>query len=646
LINKKITISVVTVCKNAEKYIEETLLSVINQKNKGEKFNLEYIIYDGNSEDRTNNIIQEYTKTHPEIKHYIENDEGLYDGLVKGFSKANGEIVSYINAGDFYYKNAFSSVVNFFENNQNINWITGAKVIYNENSEIVKYLVPFKYRRNLIFKGAYGKNLPFIQQESTFWKKKLFELVDFNYLKTLKKSGDMYLWHCFAKDYDLYTVDSYFSGFKFHENQLTFKETGNTDPYLKEASKFLKKKKIKDYFHILIDGFFWMLSKYHSNILNSFNKNNIIYDIQEKQWVLDNNLSNKYVAWACEINRNQGEGKLAQNFLNYLSQVKGISVNIKTLNNKIKISKGKLVYSSKELIMIKNQLNFFEKYLNPLIGVIYLWYNFLRGRKVIYVNFLPLWNFLLFLLLPPGSILGPITGTTKINSQNHIEKFLRKYIMPYTFQMSMSLINFRRLDILFATESLRHIVESKIKNRIYYNFSLNEISSFQDEKINNLHEREFDFCLYFRKHPNKNEFFFKKFIDEFEVNFPNRKLIIFGDDPEVRKSDKIKFLGIVDNKIILDYLNQTKFSIVSDETLFSFFMLDCLSKNVGIFYNKKNYTFDKRLTNFVAKFHQINFNDFEESLSKINEVLNKTQEIPNYKFEDFKDYYSDYFLKI
>ena len=79
--------------------------------------------------------------------------------------------MSYINAGDFYYKNAFSSVVNFFGNNKNINWITGAKVIYNENSEIVKYLVPFKYRRNLIFKGAYGKNLPFIQQESTFWKK-------------------------------------------------------------------------------------------------------------------------------------------------------------------------------------------------------------------------------------------------------------------------------------------------------------------------------------------------------------------------------------------------------------------------------------------------------------------------------------------
>ena len=74
-------------------------------------------------------------------------------------------------------------------------------------------------------------------------------------------------------------------------------------------------------------------------------------------------------------------------------------------------------------------------------------------------------------------------------------------------------------------------------------------------------------------------------------------------------------------------------------------MLDCLSKNVAVFYNKKNYTFDQRLINLVAKVHQINFNNFEESLSKINEILNRTQEIPNYKFENFKDYYADYFLK-
>ncbi len=645
MIQKKITITVVTVCKNAEKYIEETLLSVINQNNYDKSFDLEYIIYDGNSDDRTNDIIGKYANIHPEIKHYIEKDEGLYDGLVKAFTKANGEVISYINAGDFYYKNAFNSVVSFFNNNSDINWITGAKVIYNENSEIVKYLVPFKYRRNLIYKGVYGKNLPFIQQESTFWKKNLFDLVDFNYLKTLKKSGDMYLWHCFSKKYDLFTVDSYFSGFKFHENQLTFKETGNTDPYLQEASKFLKRKSFKDYFHIMTDGFFWVLSKYHSNILNAFNKNNIIYDIEEKNWVINNRNVKKYAAWACEINKNQGEGKLAQNFLNYLSNSKQITIDVKTLSNKLKVSKGKLVYSYKELFSNTNQLNFFEKYLNPLVGVIFLWYNFFKGKKIIYINFLPLWNFLIFLLLPPNTILGPVTGTTMVNSQSAIERFLRKYVMPSTFKISIFLINLRKLEVLFATESLKSVVENKIKKSTYYNFSLNEISSFENKEIKPFNERQYDFCLYFRKHPNKNEVYFKKFIDEFGTNFPDKKMIIFGDDPGVKNSNNIDFLGTVENKVILNYLSQSKFSIVSDETLFSFFMLDCLRNSVTIFYNKKDYNSDEKLSDIVSKIHEINFNNFEESIKKIKKVFIETKDIPNYKFDNFKSFYSDYFLK-
>jgi glycosyltransferase involved in cell wall biosynthesis len=72
LINNKITISVITVCKNAEKYIEETLLSVLTQKNSGKKFNLEYIIFDGNSEDKTNEIISKYSKIYPEIRHLLK----------------------------------------------------------------------------------------------------------------------------------------------------------------------------------------------------------------------------------------------------------------------------------------------------------------------------------------------------------------------------------------------------------------------------------------------------------------------------------------------------------------------------------------------------------------------------------------------
>ena len=641
--NNKITISVITVCKNAEKYIEETIQSVVNQKNKNISFNLEYFIFDGNSSDNTNKIISNYSEKYPEIHHFIEDDNGLYDGLVKGFSKVKGDVVSYINAGDFYYKNAFSSALNFFNRNSEINWITGAKVIYNEESEIVRYIVPFKYRRKLIEKGVYGKNLPFIQQESTFWKKKLLDLVNFEYLKTLKKSGDMYLWHCFSKKYDLFTVDTYFSGFKFHENQLTFRETGNTDPYLKEASKFLEKKSFFDYFYIFIDGFFWLISKYNSDILNQFNKNNLIYNIERKEWVLRSRVPERYVGWACEINKNQGEGKLGTNFISYLSNNKNISIYIKTLKNKIQFSRGKIVYSLKDPISEKNNLNFYEKYINPFIGILYLWYNYLKGKRVIYVNFLPLWNFLIFLTLPPKTILGPITGTTKINSSNKLESFLRKYIMPFSFKISCAIINFRKRNILLATESLKEIVDNKVLNKKYYNFSLEELLKEKNSKSIPYDEREYDFCIYFRNHPNKNSNFLERFVREFSELFPEKKMVVFGDKLDILKSNNVEFLGLVDNNKILAYLNNSKFSIVSDETLFSFFMLDSIRNNVNIFFNNRDYILDKNLSKFVSKLHPINFDNFEDSIIEIRKKTLDTSKLPNYEIYDVKNFYSDYF---
>ena len=126
-----------------------------------------------------------------------------------------GEIIGTVPVGTAEHaKNAFDIVSSVFNKYVDVKWITGSKVIYNERSEIIKYALPYKYRQSLIQVGAYGKNLPFIQQESTFWKKELLDLVDYKYLKTLKKSGDMYLWFCFSKKYKLISIETYLSGFK------------------------------------------------------------------------------------------------------------------------------------------------------------------------------------------------------------------------------------------------------------------------------------------------------------------------------------------------------------------------------------------------------------------------------------------------
>ena len=92
-------LSIITVTRNAENYLEKTLLSTISQS-----FNdYELIIIDGKSTDDTVNIINHYSE---HISYWVsESDEGIYDGMNKGLSVANGEYVQFLNAGDYYCDN-------------------------------------------------------------------------------------------------------------------------------------------------------------------------------------------------------------------------------------------------------------------------------------------------------------------------------------------------------------------------------------------------------------------------------------------------------------------------------------------------------------------------------------------------------------
>ena len=159
------------------------------------------------------------------IKFSSFQDTGLYDGLAYCINKSSGDLTAYINSGDFYYKKSFEIINNIFSKNKNIKWLMGSKFFYNDDSEIIDFSKPFKYRRNLIQAGVYGKYLPFIQQESTFWRSSLNKLINLDNLKNMKLSGDYYMWYCFSKVSELHIVNSYLSGFKYHKNQLKFKET-------------------------------------------------------------------------------------------------------------------------------------------------------------------------------------------------------------------------------------------------------------------------------------------------------------------------------------------------------------------------------------------------------------------------------------
>lgn len=232
-------ISIVTVNYNGALYLERTIQSVLSQKYP----NLEYVIIDGGSTDGSLDIIRKYES---QLHYWVsEPDKGMYDALQKGFEKTSGDIMGWINSDDLFHSKAFFRIAELFSDYPQIKWLTGVPTAIDEADNV---MVPRAYDYPVWSKlRFYAMDYKWIQQESTVWRRSLWEKIGSKLNTSLKFAGDFDLWLNFFTYEKLYAAPVLIGGFRLcKEGQ---KSIENIDAYKKEVRMCLRKK-------VLISSYF------------------------------------------------------------------------------------------------------------------------------------------------------------------------------------------------------------------------------------------------------------------------------------------------------------------------------------------------------------------------------------------------------
>jgi len=221
-------ISIVTPSYNQGAFLESTIRSVIGQ----DYPNLEYIVVDGGSSDQSPEIVERY-KSHFKFS-CSERDGGHIPALNKGFGHATGDIMGWLNSDDTYFPWTLRTVASIMTAFPQIEWLTTLRPAYVDYHGFcinVEHRIP-AFSREAFLDGCYITPVPAdrtdmlglyptVQQESTFWRRSLWERAGGRLRTEFKLAADFDLWGRFYEHAELYGTLAPLAGFRFQFAQKT-----------------------------------------------------------------------------------------------------------------------------------------------------------------------------------------------------------------------------------------------------------------------------------------------------------------------------------------------------------------------------------------------------------------------------------------
>jgi glycosyltransferase involved in cell wall biosynthesis len=204
-------LSIITPSFNQGRFLEETILSVLNQGYEP----LEYIIIDGGSTDESVEVIKRYEDR---VAYWVsEKDRGQVHAINKGLERATGDVFAFINSDDVYYPETFKTVMGYFEEHPDSEWLCGDTKMFGEGHET--RMIPTRVPKSAAHVLSWAYRAP---QPGHFWKTAII------------RSGFQEKWN-YDFDHDMYVrlllqghrceyLPRLMAGYRLHEVSKTIAE--------------------------------------------------------------------------------------------------------------------------------------------------------------------------------------------------------------------------------------------------------------------------------------------------------------------------------------------------------------------------------------------------------------------------------------